>query len=110
MFSTVLWLQLKQKDVAELLAQADDLANQNKTYQEVYAAMAESLGEAWRDLNKQLEYRKMLLDQSIAFHESAQQVGAQNSCVCVCVCVCVCKYNFIYPFIYSHCKNVTVYF
>ncbi len=37
--------------------------------------MAESLGEAWKDLNAQLEYRKMLLDQSIAFHESAQMVS-----------------------------------
>ncbi len=66
--------QAKQKDVAELLARADDLAGQNRSYQEVYAAMAESLGEAWKDLNAQLDYRKMLLDQSIAFHQRAQQV------------------------------------
>ena len=61
--------------MTELLARADDLATQNKSYQEVYAAMAKSLGEAWKDLNKQLECRKMLLDQSIAFHESAAMVG-----------------------------------
>ena len=60
--------------MTELLTRADDLATQNKSYQEVYAAMAESLGEAWKDLNRQLDYRKMLLDQSISFHESAQQV------------------------------------
>ena len=67
---------MKQKDVTELLARADDLAAANKPYQEVYGAMAETLGEAWKDLNAQLEYRKMLLDQSIAFHESAAQVSA----------------------------------
>ena len=66
--------QLKQKEVVELLARADQQANENRSYQEVYTAMAESLREAWNDLNSQLEYRKMLLDQSIAFHESAVQV------------------------------------
>ena len=68
---------MKQRDVTELLARADDLAIQNKSYQEVYAAMAQSLSEAWVDLNKQLDYRKMLLDQSINFHESALQVRAR---------------------------------
>ena len=67
---------MKQKDVADLLARADDLTTQNRTYQEVYEAMAQSLGEAWKDLNRQLEYRKMLLDQSIAFHQSALKVGS----------------------------------
>jgi len=67
--------------VTELLARADDLALQNKSYQEVYAAMAQSLSEAWIDLNKQLDYRKLLLDQSISFHESALQVGRScDSC------------------------------
>jgi len=32
------------------------------------------LGDAWTDVNKQMEYRKMLLDQSVAFHSSAIQV------------------------------------
>ena len=59
----------------DLLARADDMALQNKSYQEVYSAMAESLSEAWKDLNAQLEYRKRLLDQSIAFHESANTVS-----------------------------------
>ena len=58
----------------QLLSQADDLANENRPYAEVYQAMADSLNEAWKDLNTQLEYRKMLLDQSIAFHQSANQV------------------------------------
>ena len=69
-------LQLKQKDVAELLTRADDLTTQQRSYQQVYEAMAESLGEAWKDLNAQLEYRRMLLDQSINFHQSARQVGS----------------------------------
>lgn len=56
-----------------MLGRADDLASQ-QSQQEVYQAMAKSLSEAWKDLNNQLEYRKMLLDQSIAFHESALQV------------------------------------
>jgi len=67
---------MKQREVTELLARADDLAVQNRSYQEVYAAMAQSLSEAWVDLNKQLDYRKLLLDQSINFHESALQVGS----------------------------------
>ena len=32
------------------------------------------LADAWADVNKQMEYRKMLLDQSVAFHSSAIQV------------------------------------
>ena len=67
-------LQSKQSEVTELLAGADDLAKKEETYQEVYAAMAASLGEAWKDLNAQLDFRMMLLNQSIAFHQSAEQV------------------------------------
>ena len=77
-------LQLKQKDVTELLARADDIASQQKDYQEVYQAMAESLGEAWKDLNAQLEYRKLLLDQAIAFHQSANSVcTAKTFYICI---------------------------
>jgi len=32
------------------------------------------LADAWNEVNKQMEYRKMLLDQSVAFHSSAIQV------------------------------------
>ena len=57
----------------ELLARADSQAGapENRSYHDVYAAMAEALREAWNDLNAQLDHRKALLDQSIAFHESA---------------------------------------
>ncbi|XP_013393635.1 titin [Lingula anatina] len=63
----------KQHQITELLARADEYVAQEKAYSEVYEAMAESLGEAWKDLNSQLETRRLLLDQSIAFHQSAQQ-------------------------------------
>ncbi|CAH1789041.1 unnamed protein product, partial [Owenia fusiformis] len=65
-------LHAKQEPITELLTRADTLASQQQNYTEVYAAMAESLGEAWKDLNSQLDFRKMLLDQSIEFHKSAQ--------------------------------------
>jgi len=70
-------LNLKQKDVQQLLSQVDDLANENRSQAEVHQAMSDSLNEAWKDLNTQLEYRKMLLDQSIAFHQSANQFSTR---------------------------------
>lgn len=60
-------LQSKQSPVEDLLRQADDLISNQKSRAEVYAAMAESLGLAWRDLTNQLEQRKMLLDQNYIF-------------------------------------------
>lgn len=66
--------QSKQKDVVGMLTRADDIASQSAGNREVYQAMAASLAEAWKDLNVQLDARKQLLDQSIAFHESAQSV------------------------------------
>jgi len=68
-------LQGKQSPVEELLNQADQLISTQKPRAEVYAAMAESLGLAWRDLNNQLEHRKQLLEQSVAFHLRAKEVG-----------------------------------
>lgn len=77
--STILFitLQAKQENVVELLGQADTLIHVQKEQKasEVYQAMAESLGEAWKDLNAQLELRKVLLDQSVAFHQVADEVG-----------------------------------
>ncbi|XP_064598296.1 coiled-coil domain-containing protein 141-like isoform X2 [Liolophura sinensis] len=68
-------LQKKQDEVTNLLARADTFATQNPGDRdqsvEVYAAMAESLGEAWKDLNAKLEYRTQLLDESISFYQSA---------------------------------------
>ena len=50
-------LQSKQSPVEELLRQADQLITNQQPRAEVYAAMAESLGAAWRDLNRILEER-----------------------------------------------------
>ena len=36
--------------------------------------MADSLEEAWNDLNVQLEGRRILLDTSVAFHHSVEEV------------------------------------
>nr|XP_006823021.1 PREDICTED: titin-like [Saccoglossus kowalevskii] len=66
-------LTAKQQQINALLTQADTLIASQQTYSEVYEAMAESLGEAWKDLNAQLEDRRTLLDQSVAFHQSAQE-------------------------------------
>ena len=60
-------LQSKQSPVEELLRQADQLITNQQPRAEVYAAMADSLGAAWRDLNRILEERKLLLDQNYSF-------------------------------------------
>ncbi|KAF0303153.1 Titin [Amphibalanus amphitrite] len=65
-------LASKQSPVEELLNQADQLIASQKPKAEVYSAMAESLGLAWRDLNGQLESRRQLLQHSVAFHSRAR--------------------------------------
>ncbi|XP_068215232.1 uncharacterized protein [Palaemon carinicauda] len=66
-------LQSKQSPVEDLLNQADQLISTQRPRAEVYAAMAESLGLAWKDLNSQLETRKEILDMGVAFHSKARQ-------------------------------------
>lgn len=51
----------------ELLRQADHLIETQQTKAEVYAAMAESLSQTWRDVNQLLERRKEILDQNVLF-------------------------------------------
>lgn len=51
----------------ELLRQADQLISTQKPRAEVYAAMAETLGKAWRDVNDLLELRKRILDCNVLF-------------------------------------------
>ena len=60
-------LQSKQSPVEDLLRQADDLIANQKARAEVYTAMAESLGMAWRDLIHLLDERKSILDQNYMF-------------------------------------------
>ncbi len=65
-------LQSKQSPVEDLLRQADELIAKQRVKPEVYAAMAESLGMAWKDLNNQLNQRKTLLDQNYLFQGHLQ--------------------------------------
>jgi len=53
--------------VEDLLNQADQLISTQRPRAEVYAAMAESLGMAWKELNQQLETRKALLDLAVTY-------------------------------------------
>ncbi|KAG5897357.1 hypothetical protein JTB14_030240 [Gonioctena quinquepunctata] len=66
-------LQNKQSPVEELLRQADQLIATQKPRAEVYAAMAESLGRAWKDINSHLELRKHILDLNVLYHTKAQE-------------------------------------
>lgn len=63
--------QSKQDSVLELLARADSQSSEGP----IHSSVAETLAEAWKDLNHEMDLRKSLLDQNVAFHESAQQVG-----------------------------------
>ena len=75
----ILFLQSKEDEIKNILASADAYAVENRSQADVYAAMAETLNEAWRELNLKLEHRSMLLEQSIAFHQSAQDVSTLSS-------------------------------
>lgn len=59
--------QSKQSPVEELLRQADHLIATQKPRAEVYAAMAESLGLAWKDVNTLLEERRNILLLNVAY-------------------------------------------
>ncbi|XP_050302710.1 titin-like isoform X2 [Anthonomus grandis grandis] len=71
-------LQTKQSPVEELLRQADQLIATQRPRAEVYAAMAESLGRAWRDINATLELRKVILDLNVQYHTKAQEFFEKN--------------------------------
>ena len=68
-------LQEKQSPVEELLRQADQMILTQQPRAEVYSAMAESLGAAWRDINNIMEERKIILDINLAF-QGHLQVGS----------------------------------
>ncbi len=73
-FKSVLF-QAKQENIEELLSQADRLVSeQPEPEAAVYEAMADILGTAWKDLNKQLQLRGHLLDDALAFFSSVQKV------------------------------------
>jgi titin len=66
-------LKNKQSPVEELLRQADQLIATQRPRAEVYAAMAESLGRAWKDINSLLELRKEILDLNVQYHTKADE-------------------------------------
>lgn len=55
----------------ELLRQADQLISDQRPRAEVYAAMAQSLGLAWQDVNSHLQLRRQVLDLNVAYHSRA---------------------------------------
>nr|CAD7575774.1 unnamed protein product [Timema californicum] len=68
----LLQLQSKQSPVEELLRQADQLISTQRPRAEVYAAMADSLGLAWKDVNSHLEQRKLILDLNVNYQSHAE--------------------------------------
>uniref|UniRef100_A0A5K4FFR8 Nesprin-1 n=1 Tax=Schistosoma mansoni TaxID=6183 RepID=A0A5K4FFR8_SCHMA len=72
-------LASKQEQISELLSKADDLVTQQTSdnQSQVYAAMAESLNRAWRDLLGILTQRGRLLDLAMECFNSAENVIQQ---------------------------------
>lgn len=65
----------KQPNIEELLSKADQLVSeQPEPEAAVYEAMADSLGAAWKDLNRQLQLRANLLENSVNFYNWAKKV------------------------------------
>lgn len=62
-----------------MLRQADQLIATQKPRAEVYAAMAETLGRAWKDVNLYLEIRKQILDLNVQYHQRAQEFFERRS-------------------------------
>lgn len=81
LYSSVIYFSIalpkaKQPEIAALLSQADFNISTQQFYNDVYEAMAHSLGEAWRDLNRLLEKRKQLLEDAVNFHKNINDVSA----------------------------------
>ncbi|CAH8869263.1 unnamed protein product, partial [Trichobilharzia szidati] len=76
-------LASKQEQISELLSRADDLVTQQTSdnQSQVYAAMAESLNRAWRDLLGILTQRGRLLDLAVECFNSAENVIYQAETV-----------------------------
>ena len=73
--------QSKQDQVEQLLAGADKLVTEQKTDDGivVYEAMAESLGIAWRELNRQLDLRGYILEDALNFYLEADNHAEVSS-------------------------------
>ncbi|VDI56857.1 titin [Mytilus galloprovincialis] len=70
-------LKAKEQEIKQILTSADQYAAENTSQAEVYAAMADTMGEAWKELNNKLEYRGILLDDSVHFHQSAADFSSK---------------------------------
>ncbi|KAF5395209.1 hypothetical protein PHET_05731 [Paragonimus heterotremus] len=69
----------KQEQISQLLSRADDLVTQqtSESQTQVYAAMAESLNRAWRDLLGVLKQRGHLLELAVECFAAAEDVVNQ---------------------------------
>ena len=67
-------LQEKEEEVNELIQVIKSFTRTDEQTVRPHERMADSLEEAWNDLNVQLEGRRILLDTSVAFHQSVEQV------------------------------------
>ena len=67
--------QAKEEEIKQLLGRADSYAAENRSEAVVYAAMSDTLAEAWKDLNDKLQYRRQLLAESVTFHQKASTVS-----------------------------------
>lgn len=66
--------QALEDKVWDLLHEADKVAEENKEKNQVYDAMAETLGDAWDALIIMLEKRQALLELTSVFFENALEV------------------------------------
>ncbi|XP_033111497.1 triple functional domain protein-like [Anneissia japonica] len=62
----------RQQQINALLTQGDHLVSTEQFYSDVYEAMSQSLGEAWQDLNRQLQDRRNLLDEATDFYQLSE--------------------------------------
>lgn len=60
--------QNQQSPVEELLKKADRVMVSEKSQAPVYAAMADSLGQAWKNINSHLVLRKHILHLNVVYH------------------------------------------
>uniref|UniRef100_A0A8D8ZMR1 Muscle M-line assembly protein unc-89 n=2 Tax=Cacopsylla melanoneura TaxID=428564 RepID=A0A8D8ZMR1_9HEMI len=78
-------IESKHSPVEELLRRADSVVTTSTTSPErpipprVYAAMAESLGAAWRDVTLYLTRRRNILERNVNYHSEAEKCYARMS-------------------------------
>ena len=65
----------KQSPVEELLEKADQVIAEQKPQAEVYIAMAESMGQAWNDINSYLMLRKHILHLNVTYHRYEYKIS-----------------------------------